>query len=97
MSFLLYLLIRLEHTIGKQPPLTSEDRSKLTVLARMQRVEGAINDMGQTMENIYTLLKNIDERLDRLSTNNNNMQQRPPRSTISNIGVKFSSVKEEIP
>lgn len=92
-----FFYIRLEHTIGKQPPLTTEDRSKLTVLSRMQRVEGAINDMGQTMENIYTLLKNIDDKLDRLSINNNNIQQRSTRLTLSNTGVKFSSVKEEIP
>ena len=91
------LFLRLEHTIGKQPPLIGEDRSKLTVLARMQRVEGTINDMGQTMENIYTLLKNIDDRLERL-TNNNNIQQRSSRSIMTtNIGVKFSSVQEEIP
>jgi hypothetical protein len=63
----------------------------------MQRVEGAINDMGQTMENIYTLLKTIDDRLDRISINNNNTHQRSTRSIMSNIGVKFSSVKEEIP
>ncbi len=92
------MFIRLEHTIGKQPPLINEDRSKFTVLARMQRVEGAINDMGQTMENIYTLLKNIDDRLDRLSINNNNtIHQRSTRSIMSNIGVKFSAVEEEIP
>jgi len=93
----LFLFIRLEHTIGKQPPLINEDRSKFTVLSRMQRVEGAINDMGQTMENIYTLLKNIDDKLDRLSMNNNNTHQRSTRSIMSNIGVKFSTVEEEIP
>jgi hypothetical protein len=91
------LFIRLEHTIGKQPPLIGEDRSKLTVLSRMQRVESSINDMGQTMENIYTLLKNIDERLDRISINNNNVHQRSTRSIMSSIGVKFSPVQEEIP
>lgn len=92
---------RLEHTIGKQPPLNSDDRSKLTVLARMQRVENAINDMGQTVENIYQLLKTVDERFDRLTVNNNNnnnnAQQRSPRSNMTNIAVKFSSVHEEIP
>lgn len=93
----LCFLFRLEHTIGKQPPLSSEDRSKLTVLARMQRVENAINDMGQTMENIYGLLKNIDDRIDRLAINNNNTHQRSTRPIISNTGVKFSSAKEEIP
>jgi len=94
---------RLEHTIGKQPPLNSDDRSKLTVLARMQRVENAINDMGQTVENIYQLLKTIDERFDQLTVNNNNnnnnnnIQQRSSRSNMTNIAVKFSSVHEEIP
>ncbi len=91
------MFIRLEHTIGKQPLLSSEDRSKFTVLARMQRVEDTIIDMGQTMENIYTLLKTIDDKLDQLSTNNNKTNQRSTRSITSNIGVKFSSMKEEIP
>jgi hypothetical protein len=91
------LFIRLEHTIGKQPLLSSEDRSKFTVLARMQRVEDTISDMGQTMENVYTLLKNIDDKLDQLSTNNNKTNQRSTRSMMSNIDVKFSSMKEEIP
>ena len=91
---------RLEHTIGKQLPVSGDDRSKLTVLARMQRVENAIHDMGQTMENIYTLLKRIDDRLDQIHTNNNinnNSQSRPSRSIMSNTVVKFASVKEEIP
>ncbi len=91
------MFIRLEHTIGKQPLLSSEDRSKFTVLARMQRVEDTISDMGQTMENVYTLLKNIDDKLDQLSTNNNKTNQRSTRSMMSNIDVKFSSMKEEIP
>jgi len=64
----------------------------------MQRVEGTISDMGQTMENIYSLLKNIDDKLDRLSTNNNNtIRQRSTKTNTSNTAVKFSSVEEEIP
>ncbi len=94
---MLFLFLRLEHTIGKQPPLTNEDRSKFTVLARMQRVEGTIRDLGQSLDNVYTLLKNMDGKLDRLSHNNNNIHQRSTRSVISNIGVKFPSVQEEIP
>ena len=86
---------RLEHTIGKQIPVPSEDRSRFTVLARMQRVENTINEMGQTMDNIHTLLKHIDDRLDRIYTNNT--QPRSSRSIMSNVAVKFSSVKEEIP
>ncbi|CAF3628791.1 unnamed protein product, partial [Rotaria sp. Silwood2] len=86
----------LEHTIGKQPPLINEDRSKFTVLARMQRVECSIIDMKQTMENIYILLKNIDDKINQLSINNNN-HQRTTRSIISNTGVKFSSIESEIP
>ncbi|CAF1615730.1 unnamed protein product, partial [Adineta ricciae] len=43
---------KIEHTIGKPGPGTSDDRAKLTVLSRMQRVENVIGDMGQTMENI---------------------------------------------
>ncbi|CAF0733693.1 unnamed protein product [Adineta ricciae] len=87
---------KIEHTIGKQPLLQSEDRSKLTVLARMQRVEDTICDMGQTMENMYTLLKNIDDKLDRVSNANQKPTSRPPKSMSSNLGVKFSSVHEEI-
>jgi hypothetical protein len=49
------------------------------------------------LENVYTLLKNMDGKLDRLSHNNNNIHQRSTRSVISNIGVKFPSVQEEIP
>ncbi|CAF1043949.1 unnamed protein product [Rotaria sp. Silwood1] len=86
---------KLEHTIGKQPPLSNEDRSKLTVLARMQRVECSIIDMKQTMENIYISLKNIDDKINHLSINNNN-HQRTTRSIISHGGVKFSSIDQEI-
>ncbi|CAF0998157.1 unnamed protein product [Adineta steineri] len=87
---------KLEHTVGKQPPLNSEDRSKLTVLARMQRVEDSISDMGQTMDNIYTLLRTMDDKLGRVSINNEKTNQRVSRSIMSNTGVKFSSVEEEI-
>ncbi|CAF0875816.1 unnamed protein product [Rotaria sordida] len=92
---------KIEHTIGKQPPLSNEDRSKLTVLARMQRVECSIIDMKQTMESIYISLKNIDDKINQLSinnnNNNNNIHQRITRSSISNAGVKFSSLDKEIP
>jgi hypothetical protein len=63
----------------------------------MQRIESTINEMGQTMENIYTVLKNLDDKLDRLTVNNTNTNQRSARSIASNIAVKFSSVDEEIP
>ena len=85
---------RLEHTIGKQGPGTSDDRAKSTVLARMQRVEGSIHDMGQTMDHMFILLKHVDEKLDRLSSNNTN---RPLRTIGSPMNVKFHSVPEEIP
>ncbi len=85
---------RIEHTIGKQGTGTSDDRAKLTVLARMQRMEGTISDMGQTMENVLVLLKNVDEKLDRLSSNSTN---RSSRSVLSQMNVKFSSLHEEIP
>ncbi len=85
---------RIEHTIGKQPLGPSDDRAKLTVLARMQRVEGTMGDMGQTMENIFVLLKNVDEKLDRISPNSSN---RSTRSIIQQMNVKFSSLDEEIP
>ncbi|CAF1003025.1 unnamed protein product [Rotaria sordida] len=95
---------KIEHTIGKQPPLSNEDRSKLTVLARMQRVECSIIDMKQTMESIYISLKSIDDKINQLSinnnnnnNNNNNIHQRITRSSISNAGVKFSSLDKEIP
>ena len=85
---------RIEHTIGKQPPGPSDDRAKSTVLARMQRVEGTITDMGQTMENILTLLKNVDEKLDCISPNTPTHSKRP---TPPPLNVKFASANEEIP
>ncbi len=60
----------------------------------MQRVEGTMGDMGQTMENIFVLLKNVDEKLDRISPNSSN---RSTRSIIQQMNVKFSSLDEEIP
>lgn len=70
----------------------------------MQRVEGTMSDMGQTMENILLLLKHVDEKLDRITPNNNNnnnnnvsSHQRSARSIMSQMNVKFSSVQEEIP
>jgi hypothetical protein len=59
----------------------------------MQRIEGTIGDMGQTMESVLTLLKHVDEKLDRISTNNT----RSTKSIVSQMNVKFSSVPEEIP
>jgi hypothetical protein len=59
----------------------------------MQRVEGTISDMGQTMDNVFRLLKNIDEKIDRFSSNNN----RATKSMMSQMNVKFSPVEEEIP
>ncbi len=85
---------RIEHTIGKQPPGPSDDRAKSTVLARMQRVEGTINDMGQTMENIFGLLKNVDEKLERISPNSSTHSTRPIPPPLN---VKFASANEEIP
>jgi hypothetical protein len=60
----------------------------------MQRVEGAVSDMGQTMEHILILLKNVDDKLDRVLPNNNN--NRSTRSIMSQMNVKFSSVQEQI-
>lgn len=88
---LFFSSVRLEHTIGKQPPLTNEDRSKFTVLARMQRVECAIIDIKQTIENINVSLRHIDDRLSHIPLSN--FPQRSARYT----GVKFSSVDQEIP
>ncbi|UJR22272.1 hypothetical protein I4U23_025332 [Adineta vaga] len=85
---------KIEHTIGKPASGTSDDRAKLTVLSRMQRVENAVGDMRQTMENILGLLKYVDEKIDRLSANNS---QRSARSIAAQMNVKFSSVPEEIP
>lgn len=85
---------RIEQTIGKQTLGPSDDRAKSTVLARMQRVEGTMNDMGQTMENLLVLLKNVDEKLDRLIPNNSTRLTKP---IMSHMNVKFSSVPEEIP
>ena len=60
----------------------------------MQRVENVIGDMGQTMENILVLLKHVDEKIDRLSSNNSH---RSTRSMAAQMNVKFSSVPEEVP
>ncbi|CAF1572007.1 unnamed protein product [Adineta steineri] len=86
---------KIEHTIGKQITGTTDDRAKSTVLARMQRVENTIVDMGQTMENIFILLKTVDGKLDQLSPTNNT--SRSTRGMISQMNVKFSSVPEKIP
>lgn len=86
---------KIEQTIGKQTPGPSDDRAKSTVLARMQRVEGTMSDMGQTMENLLGLLKSVDEKLDRLMPNNNTTRLTKPN--LSQMNVKFSSVQEEIP
>jgi len=59
----------------------------------MQRVEGAVSDMGQTMEHILILLKNVDDKLDRVLPNNNN--NRSTRAIMSQMNVKFSSVQEQ--
>ncbi|CAF0893458.1 unnamed protein product [Didymodactylos carnosus] len=91
---------RLEHSIGKQPPIigsdTSErDRSKLTVLSRMTRIEANVVEMGQTLQNIVQLLQNIDEKL-------NEALSSPPRiiygrtEPLHSDGT-FASVDDEIP
>jgi len=59
----------------------------------MQRVEGVVSDMGQTMEHILILLKNVDDKLDRVLPNNNN--NRSTRAIMSQMNVKFSSVQEQ--
>jgi hypothetical protein len=59
----------------------------------MQRVEGTMGDMGQTMENIFTLLKTVDDKLDRFSSNTN----RSTKPIMPQMNVKFSSVQEKIP
>jgi hypothetical protein len=60
----------------------------------MQRVEGTMNDMGQTMENILGLLKTVDEKLNRIPLNSST---RLTRSILPHMNVKFSSLNEEIP
>ena len=88
-------MIRLEHTIGKQPLLNNEDRSKLTVLARMQRVECFMHDMRKIMENIETSLKFIDIKLNQLTVNND-VHPHLIRSAVPDINVKLSSIEEEV-
>ena len=51
----------------------------------MQRVEGTIHEMGQTMENIFVLLKNLDEKFEHLHS----------RPSISS--VQCSSIDERLP
>ena len=95
----LLLSIRIEQTIGKPSPTIGEDRSKSTILARVQRIEGAMGHMGQTIEQIHTLLKNMDDKFDRLMVDNHHINQssRAARPATSNLTVKFSSIQEEIP
>lgn len=62
----------------------------------MQRVECSINDMKQTMETICTSLKSIDDKVNKLVIKNN-INPRSTKTAMSNTGVKFSSVDQEIP
>ncbi|CAF1160041.1 unnamed protein product [Rotaria sordida] len=79
---------KIEHTIGKQAPVATEDRTKLTVLARMQRVESTINIMGETMGNILKLLKLIDEKLDKVVPNDN----RSTKSILSRMNTTQEAI-----
>ncbi|CAF3040047.1 unnamed protein product [Rotaria sp. Silwood2] len=83
---------KIEHTIGKQAPVAIEDRAKLTVLARMQRVEGTMNVMGETMGNILRLLKVVDEKLDRILPNDNSST----KLILSRMNAKYASTQEAI-
>ena len=62
----------------------------------MQRVEGNMLDMSQTMHTMHLLLKTIDAKFDRLPITAGG-HQRSTRSMVSSLGVKFSTVDEEIP
>jgi hypothetical protein len=96
---LLRFSIRIEQTIGKPSPTIGEDRSKSTILARVQRIEGTMGHMGQTIEQIHSLVRNMDDKFDRLMIDNHCVTQssRATRSATSNLTVKFSSIQEEIP
>ena len=84
---------RIEHTIGKHIPGPSEDRAKSTVLARMQRVEGTMHDLGHTMENMFILLKHVDDKLEQVMPS----YGQPTRSVLSQTNVHFSDIQEDIP
>jgi hypothetical protein len=99
---ILLFSVRMEQSIGKQSPMVGEDRTKSTVLARIQRIEGTMGDMSRTLEHILVVLKNMNERCDRSLSIDQDEQQtsvsiRSTKSTASNLSVKFSSIQEEIP
>lgn len=98
--FIFWFCFRIEQTIGKQSPMMGEERSKATVLARIQRIEGTICEMGHSIEQIFHILKSIDEKFDRLTvdpTKPIHYIRTHSKSNASNLSVKFASIDEEIP
>lgn len=59
----------------------------------MQRVEGAISGMGETMGRVLVLLRSIDEKLDRIGPHD----QRSGRTILTRMNAKFATTQEEIP
>ena len=80
--------------------MAGEDRSKATVLARIQRIEGTLGDMGHSVEQIFLMLKTIDEKFDRLTVDAAKPLQyirAHHKTNASSLSVKFASIDEEIP
>ena len=59
----------------------------------MQRVEGTMHDLGQTMENMFILLKHVDDKLEQVLPSHG----QATRSALSQTSVHFSAVHEDIP
>lgn len=59
----------------------------------MQRVEGTMQDLGQTMENMFILLKHVDDKLERILPSHG----QPTRTALSQTSVHFSDIHEDIP
>ena len=78
---------RIEHTIGKSSPGSSDDRAKATVLARMGRVENNIQELGQTMDNVVTLLKTIDDKIEKLFFNQRSRTPSLPHTNNHDVSV----------
>ena len=79
--------------------MTLEDRSKSTVLARIQRIENSMFDMRQTVDRVFLQIKSLDEKFDRFITDHHqmNQSQRLQRSRPNQMAVQFATIKEEVP
>jgi translation initiation factor 2B subunit (eIF-2B alpha/beta/delta family) len=89
---------RIEQTIGKHTPIMGEDRSKATVLSRIQRVENHMIGMGRSIDDIHQTLKTMDDKFDRLMNEMTRASHstRAARMPTSTPPAKFIAIDEEI-